>query len=54
MLPFVVFLVLALIAVSVIDVLIKGMFVLTVIAAILLALTVGVGGWTMARRRNRV
>lgn len=54
MLPFILFLVLAMIVLGVIGTAVKGLFVLTVVAIVFLGLTILVGGWTLIRRRDRV
>lgn len=54
MLPFMVFLIIALIGLAVVGAVFKGMFfILTIAAAVALAVTIAVGAWTMARRRDR-
>lgn len=52
MLPFILFLAIAMIALGLIGVMVKGMIVLTAVAAVFLALTLVVGGWTLTRRRR--
>jgi hypothetical protein len=54
MLPFIVFLAIAMIVLGLIGTMVKGLFVLTVVAIIFLGLTIIVGGWTLVRRRDRV
>lgn len=54
MLPLVVFLVVVMIALGVIGTTVSGMFFLTVVAGICLALTVAIGIWTLTRRRDHL
>jgi hypothetical protein len=54
MLPLFIFLILALTALGVIGAVIKGLLILTIVAAVFLALTIAVGGWTLTRRRSHV
>lgn len=54
MLPFAVFFALAMIALGVIGTTISGMFILTIVAAVCLGLTVLLGAWTLTRRRGHV
>lgn len=54
MLPFILFLAVVMIALGVIGTTISGMFFLTVVAAVCLGLTVLLGAWTLARRRDNV
>lgn len=52
--PFILFLAVVMIALGVIGTTITGMFFLTVVACVCLGLTVILGVWTLARRRNNV
>jgi hypothetical protein len=54
MLPFMLFLAVVLVALAVVGTTISGMFYLTVTAAMLLGLTLVIGGWTVSRRRDHV
>ena len=54
MLPFIVFLAIAMIVLGLIGTMVKGLFALIVVAIVFLGLTIVVGGWTITRRRNRV
>lgn len=54
MLPYILFLAAVMVALGVIGTTISGMFFLTVVAIVCLALTVIFGVWTMARRRDHV
>lgn len=54
MLPFILFLAVVMVALGVIGTTISGMFILTVVAAVCLGLTVLIGGWTLTRRRGNL
>jgi hypothetical protein len=54
MLPLFVFLVIALVALGIIGAVIKGLLVLTAVAAIFLVLTIAIGAWTLSRRRSHL